>query len=216
MTSWDFPGGPVVKTPHFQSKLWFFPVVIYGCESWTIKKAEHQRIDAFKLWCWRRLLRGPWTARKSNQSKLKEINPEYSLKGLKLMLKLKLPGLISPWRTKIPHASWYSQKKKKRSYFIPFLELWFKFLYFDFEICWNYTSTQFLPFKNLSLSWNWSPWQMNKSIYICVCVCIFIYIYIKAKLVWDFSGGSVVGLLCFQCHGQGSLPGRGIKILQAA
>ena len=57
-----------------------FPVVMYGCESWTIKKAERQRIDAFELWCWRRLLRGPWTARRSNQSILKEINPRYSLK----------------------------------------------------------------------------------------------------------------------------------------
>ena len=59
-----------------------FPVVVYGCESWTIKKAEHQRIGAFELWCWRRLLRVPWTARRSNQSVLKEINPEYSLEGL--------------------------------------------------------------------------------------------------------------------------------------
>ena len=59
-----------------------FPVVMYGCESWTIKKAEHQRIDAFELWCWRRLLRVPWTARRSNQSILKEISPEYSLGGL--------------------------------------------------------------------------------------------------------------------------------------
>ena len=65
-----------------------FPVVMYGCESWTIKKAEHQRIDAFELWCWRRLLRVPWTARRSNQSILKEISPEYSLE--RLMLKLKL------------------------------------------------------------------------------------------------------------------------------
>ena len=63
-----------------------FPVVMYGRESWTIKKAECQRIDAFQLWCWRRLLRIPWTARKSNQSILKEINPEYSLEGLKLKL----------------------------------------------------------------------------------------------------------------------------------
>ena len=63
-----------------------FPVVIYGCESWTINKAEHQRIDAFKLWCWRRLLRVPWTARRSNQSILKEIGPEYSLEGLMLKL----------------------------------------------------------------------------------------------------------------------------------
>ena len=65
-----------------------FPVVIYGCESWTIKKAESQRIDAFELWCWRRLLRVPWTARRSNQSILKEISPEYSLEGLMLKLKL--------------------------------------------------------------------------------------------------------------------------------
>ena len=66
------------------------PVVTYGYESWTIMKAEHQRIDAFKLWCWRRLLRVPWRARRSNQSILKEINPEYSLEGLMLKLKLKL------------------------------------------------------------------------------------------------------------------------------
>ena len=64
-----------------------FPVVIHGCESWSIKKAEHQRIDAFELWCWRSLLRVPWTARRSNQSILKEISPEYSLEGLVLNLK---------------------------------------------------------------------------------------------------------------------------------
>ena len=69
-------------------KAMVFPVVMYGCESWTIKKAEHQRTDAFKLWCWRRLLRVPWTARRSNQSILKEISPEYSLEALMLKLKL--------------------------------------------------------------------------------------------------------------------------------
>ena len=69
-----------------------FLVVIYGCESWTIKKAEHQRIDAFELWCWRRLLGVPWTARRSNQSILKEISPEYSLGGLMLKLKLQYFG----------------------------------------------------------------------------------------------------------------------------
>ena len=69
-------------------KVMVFPVVMYRCESWTIKKAKCQRIDAFELWCWRRLLRVPWTARRSNQSMLKEINPEYSLKGLMLKLKL--------------------------------------------------------------------------------------------------------------------------------
>ena len=71
-----------------------FPVVMYGCESWTIKKVEHQRIDAFKLWCWRRLLRVPWTARRSNQSILKEINPEYSLGGLILKLKVQYFGYL--------------------------------------------------------------------------------------------------------------------------
>ena len=69
-------------------KAMIFPVVTYGWESWTLKKAEHQRIDAFELWCWRRLLRVPWTARRFNQSILKEINPEYSLEGLMLKLKL--------------------------------------------------------------------------------------------------------------------------------
>ena len=69
-----------------------FPVVMYGCESWTIKKAEHQRIDTFELWCWRRLLRVPWTARRSNQSILKEISPECSLEGLMLKLKLQYFG----------------------------------------------------------------------------------------------------------------------------
>ena len=69
-------------------KAMVFPVVMYGCESWTIKKAEHRRIDAFELWCWRRLLRVPWTARRLNLSILKEINPEYSLEGLMLKLKL--------------------------------------------------------------------------------------------------------------------------------
>ena len=67
-----------------------FPVVMHGCESWTIKKAEHQRMNAFELWCWKRLLRVSWTARRPNQSILKEISPEYSLEGLMLKLKLKL------------------------------------------------------------------------------------------------------------------------------
>ena len=73
-------------------KAMVFPLVMYGCESWTIKKAECQRIDAFELWCWRRLLRVPWTARRSNQSILKEISPEYSLEGLMLKLKLQYYG----------------------------------------------------------------------------------------------------------------------------
>ena len=76
-------------------KAMVFPVVMYGCESWTIKKAECQRIDAFELWCWRRLLRVPWTSRRSNQSILKEINLEYSLEGL--ILKLQYFGLLMRW-----------------------------------------------------------------------------------------------------------------------
>ena len=73
-------------------KAMVFPVVIYGCESWTVKKEECQRIDAFELWCWTRLLRVPWTARRANQSILKEISPEYSLEGLMLKLKLQYFG----------------------------------------------------------------------------------------------------------------------------
>ena len=73
-------------------KAMVFPVVMYGCESWTTKKAESQRIDAFELWCWRRLLRVPWTSRRSNQTILKEISPEYSLEGLMLQLKLQYFG----------------------------------------------------------------------------------------------------------------------------
>ena len=78
-------------------KAMVFPVVMYGCESWTVKKAEHRRIDAFQLWCWRRLLRVPWTAKRSNQSILKEISPGRSLEGM--MLKLKLQSVLWP-----PHA----------------------------------------------------------------------------------------------------------------
>ena len=75
-------------------KAMVFPVVMYGFKSWTVKKAEHQRIDGFELWCWRRLLRVPWTARRSNQSILKEISPEYSLEGLMLKLKLQYFGQL--------------------------------------------------------------------------------------------------------------------------
>ena len=82
----------ILSTEVHLVKAMVFPVVMYGCESWTIKKAERQRIDAFELWCWRRLLRIPWTARRSNQSILKKINPEYSLEGLMLKLNLQYFG----------------------------------------------------------------------------------------------------------------------------
>ena len=80
-------------------KAMVFPVVMYGCESWVIKKAEHRRIDAFELWCWRSLLRVPWTARRSNQSIVKEISPEYSLEGMMLKLKLQIlwPPNVKNW-----------------------------------------------------------------------------------------------------------------------
>ena len=94
-----------------------FPVVMYGCVSWTIKKAERQRIDAFELWCWRRLLRVPWTARWSNQSILKEISPEYSLEGLMLKLKFQYFGhlIMKNWLVgKDPDAGkdWRQEKKE--------------------------------------------------------------------------------------------------------
>ena len=83
-----------LPTKVYLVKAMFFPVVMYGCESWTVKKAECQRIDAFELWCWRRLLRVPWTARKSNQSILKHISPGCSLEGLMLRLKLQYFGYL--------------------------------------------------------------------------------------------------------------------------
>ena len=92
--SYDQPGQHIKKQRHYfaykgqSNQSYGFSVVMYGGESWTVKKAEHRRIDAFDLWCWRRLLRVPWTARRSNQSILKEISPEYSLEGLVLKLKL--------------------------------------------------------------------------------------------------------------------------------
>ena len=88
-----------------------FPVVMYGCESWTIKKAEHRRIDASELWCWRRLLRVPWTARRSNQSILKEISPEYSLEGLMLKLKLQYFGHLMQ-RNESLEKTWYRETLK--------------------------------------------------------------------------------------------------------
>ena len=99
--SYDQPRQHIKKQKHSFAKKgpsMVFLVVMYGCESWTIKKAERRRIDAFELWCWKRLLRVPWTARRSNQSILKEINPEYSLQGLMLKLKLQYFDHLM-WRT---------------------------------------------------------------------------------------------------------------------
>ena len=95
-------------------KAMVFPVVMYGCESWTIKKAKHQRIDAFELWCWRRLLRVPWTARRSNQFILKDISPEYSLEGLILKLKLQYFGHLMPRTDSFEKILWWKRLKVRR------------------------------------------------------------------------------------------------------
>ena len=96
--NYDQPRQHIKKERHYfvksLVKAMVFPVVMYGCESWTIKKADHQRIDAFELWCWRRLLRVPWTARRSSQSILKDISPECSLEVLMLKLKLQYLGYL--------------------------------------------------------------------------------------------------------------------------
>ena len=92
-------------------KVMVFPGVVYGCESWTLKKAEHQRIDSFELWCWKRLLRVPWTAKTSNQSILKEISPEYSLEGLMLKLKLQYFGHLM-WRANSLERPWCWERLK--------------------------------------------------------------------------------------------------------
>ena len=97
--------GITLSTKVHLVKAMVFPVVMYGCESWTIKKAEHWRIDAFELWCWRRLLRVPWTARRSNQSTLKEISPGCSLEGLMLKLKLQDFGYLM-WRADSLQRPW--------------------------------------------------------------------------------------------------------------
>ena len=118
--SYDKPGQHIKKQRHhFSSKgpcsqsYVFSPVTMYGCECWTIKKDECQRIDSFKLWCWRRLLRVPWTSRRSNQSILKEINPEYSLERLMLKLKVQYFGHLMQRADSYPDAwkDWRQQEK---------------------------------------------------------------------------------------------------------
>ena len=109
-----------LPTKVYLVKVMVFPVVLYRCESWTIKKAEYQRTDAFKLWCWRRFLRIPWTARRSNKSILKEISPEHSLEGLVLMLKLQYLATsweeLTYWKTlilgKIEGGRWGQQRMR--------------------------------------------------------------------------------------------------------
>ena len=127
------------------AKAMVFPVVMYGCENWTIKKAEHRRIDYFKLWCWRRLLRVPWTASRSNQSILKEINPEYSLEGLMLKLKpqiLWLPDVKNWLIGKNPDAGkgWRQDEK------------WVT----ENEMCWMASPTEWTWVWASSRRWLWT------------------------------------------------------------
>ena len=96
-------------------KAMVFPVVMYVCESWTVKKAEHRRIDAFELWCWRRLLRVLWTTRKSNQSILKEISPEYSLEGLMLKLKLQYFGHLMGRTDSLEKTLMLGKRRRRRA-----------------------------------------------------------------------------------------------------
>ena len=110
----SFLYGPTLISIH--NHLLVFPIVMYGCESWTIKKAEHWRTDAFELWCWRRLLRVSWPARRCNQSILKEFSPEYSLEGLMLKLKLQYFGHLmqranSLWKDPDAGGDWRQEKK---------------------------------------------------------------------------------------------------------
>ena len=103
-----------LPTKVHRAKAMVFPVVMYGCESWTIKKAEHQRIDDFKPWSWRRLLRAPWTARRSNQSILQEVSPEYSLEGLMLKLKPQYFGHLMRRTDSLEKASMMEKIKGRR------------------------------------------------------------------------------------------------------
>ena len=122
-------------------KAMVFPMVMYGCECWTIKKAEHKRIDAFELWCWRRLLRVPWTARRSNQSILKEISPENSLEGLMLKLKLQHFGHLMRrtdafelWCWRLLRVSWTAKDSTSSSYRKSVLKIHWK------DWCWSWNS----------------------------------------------------------------------------
>ena len=96
------------------SQAMVIPVVLYGCESWTVKKSDHQRVDAFELWCWRRLLRVPWTARRSNQSILKEINPEYSFEGLMPKLRLRYFGYLMQRADSLEKTRYWERLKEGR------------------------------------------------------------------------------------------------------
>ena len=149
-----------------------FPVVMHGCESWTIKNTECQRTDVFKLWCWRRLLRVPWTARKSNQSILREINPEYSLE--RLMLKLKLQYLMQSWLIgKDPDAG----KDWRQDLTSIFCDFWCPILYlrvYHFDVNYGYNYIKILDCVSiLALIFKWS----SVLLYICLSYC----------LMWDLS-----------------------------
>ena len=137
-------------------KAMVFPVVMYGCESWTIKKAEHWRTDAFELWCWRRLSRVPWTARSSNQSILKEVSPEYSLEGL--MLKLQYFGHLM-WRTDsfemtlmLGNIEGGRRRGQQRMRWLMASPTWWTWIWVSYGICWWTRKAGLLQ----SMGWQWA------------------------------------------------------------
>ena len=154
---------------------------MYGCESWTIKKAECWRIDAFELWCWRRLLRVPWTARRSNQSILKEISPEYSLKRLMLKLKLQFFGPLI-WRTDSFEKTMMLGKIEGRRIgddrmsWMASPTQW-TWVWVNFRSWWWIGRPGVLHFMGLQRAGH-SATVLNSYTYMCVCVCINIYMNI--------------------------------------
>ena len=214
-------------------KAMVFPVVRYGYESWTIKKAEHWRIDAFELWCWRRLLRVPWTLRRSNQSIWKEISPDYSLE--RLMLKLKLQYFSAIWCKEPTHwkRSWCWERLKAGGeggdrgwdgwMASPTRQTW---VWASSESWWRTGKPGLLKYMG-SQSWTWlSDWtgltdgiqRGKKNLPLENEPPVFLntgFIFNKMWACWDLPGGPVVKTSLLNAGGAGSIPGQGSKIPQA-
>ena len=163
-------------------KAMVFPVVMYGCESWTIKKAEHRRIDAFELWCWRRLLRVSWTARRSNLSILKEISPDYSLEGLMLQLKLQYFGHLM-WRTAHLKRPWFWERLRAggegddRGWdgWVASLTQWTWVWINSRSLWWTGRPGVLQSMELQRVGHEWAT-ELNWCVCVCVCVCVWIHI----------------------------------------